>query len=421
MASNLKTKKFTSQFERWVGTPPAGCRFLFNDAVTGKPYWITREDFLNGFNGTSDSGASAYQIYAATTSDNPVLSEIDWIYSLHGHDGITPTIGSNGHWFIGTVDTGIKAEPENPIPAAQIYNAPMGAIVFYVGLLSSLSDSWHLANGEYVEGYGYTEDWRGKVAVGYDDRKAATPTSNPGMVENYGAIGNTGGKNFYKLTGAQSGLKKHFHYIFKQITISANNFLRDNKEKTATTDGASHYSDNNNMYAIQYTDQPADAGKSSEVGDTSATEDHDNRMEYVVGAYIQRVKPEVVSGGGGTISSTETAPYVLSGLDADITLGQKVSHTPLETHSFTADDISLESTAAPTDFAIEVDVQKNGVSIFTTRPKINAGSLKMTVAPVLVTSTTTFIGGEDIRTVSVEAIGTTETGKDLVLSILMHK
>jgi len=278
MATKLQTKKFTSQFERWVGAPPAGCRFLFNDAVTGKPYWITREDFLNGFNGTSDSGASAYQIYAATTSDNPVLSEIDWIYSLHGHDGITPTIGSNGHWFIGTVDTGIKAEPENPIPAAQIYNAPMGAVIFFVGLLSSLSDSWHLANGDVVEGFGATIDMRGKVPMGYDPDSFATPIVATGLVKNYGAIGNTGGKSWYKLTGKQSGVADHDH---------------DVPASTGTVDGTG---------SQQGIKPPGSTKiKTSIAVAKDALEDHENRMEYVVGAYIQRVKPEVLSGGGNMV------------------------------------------------------------------------------------------------------------------------
>ena len=124
--------------------------------------------------------------------------------------------------------------------------------------------------------------------------------------------------------------------------------------------------------------------------------------------------------GSGNVGTLELAPYVLSGLDADIEIGTKVSHTILEAHSFMAADIYLESTAAPTDFAIEVDVKKNGTSIFTTKPKIAAGSLNLTVAPVLVNATTTYADG-DVRTISVESIGTTETGKNLVLSILMHK
>ena len=124
----------------------------------------------------------------------------------------------------------------------------------------------------------------------------------------------------------------------------------------------------------------------------------------------------VISSG----STTETAPYVLSGLDAAITTGLKASHTIREAHSFAAADIYLEATTTPTDFDIVVDVKKNGTSIFTTKPKILAGNLHSIPNPVLVTSPTVFNVG-DIRTVTVDQIGSTETGKNLVLTILMNK
>lgn len=68
-----------------------------------------------GTNG--QDGKSAYQSYLDTTSDNPVLSEADWIASLYGTngtngtDGVTPHIDSTtGNWFIGTTDTGVHAQ-----------------------------------------------------------------------------------------------------------------------------------------------------------------------------------------------------------------------------------------------------------------------------------------------------------------------
>ena len=36
-------------------------------------------------------------------------SEEEWITSLAGTPGETPSIGANGHWFIGAVDTGVAA------------------------------------------------------------------------------------------------------------------------------------------------------------------------------------------------------------------------------------------------------------------------------------------------------------------------
>ena len=51
-------------------------------------------------------GKSAYEIAV----DNGYSgSETEWISSLAGVPGETPYIGSNGNWYIGAVDTGVKA------------------------------------------------------------------------------------------------------------------------------------------------------------------------------------------------------------------------------------------------------------------------------------------------------------------------
>lgn len=137
----------------------------------------------------------------------------------------------------------------------------------------------------------------------------------------------------------------------------------------------------------------------------------------------------VVNGSNGTNgtngtngSSTETAPYVLSGLDADIKTGVIGSHTILEKHQFTAADIYAEVTTMPEVLGIVVDVLKNGVSIFSTKPSIAAGALHSVGTHVLVTSPTIFNAG-DIRSISVDqmGVGDGKTGKNLKLSILMHK
>lgn len=63
-------------------TIPAG-----KDGVDGR-------DGVDGQNGVN--GKSSYQSYLDTTSDNPKLSEADWVASLHGKDGINGTNGTNG-------------------------------------------------------------------------------------------------------------------------------------------------------------------------------------------------------------------------------------------------------------------------------------------------------------------------------------
>lgn len=48
-------------------------------------------------------GLSAYEIYKKEGGE---LSEEEWLKSLNG---LTPTIGENGNWFLGTVDTGLPS------------------------------------------------------------------------------------------------------------------------------------------------------------------------------------------------------------------------------------------------------------------------------------------------------------------------
>lgn len=48
-------------------------------------------------------GLSAYEIYK---KEGGQLSEEEWLKSLNG---LTPTIGENGNWFLGTVDTGLPS------------------------------------------------------------------------------------------------------------------------------------------------------------------------------------------------------------------------------------------------------------------------------------------------------------------------
>ena len=51
-------------------------------------------------------GKSAYEIAVQNGFSG---TEQQWITSLTGTPGETPSIGANGNWFIGAVDTGVKA------------------------------------------------------------------------------------------------------------------------------------------------------------------------------------------------------------------------------------------------------------------------------------------------------------------------
>lgn len=53
-------------------------------------------------------GKSAYELAVEHGYSG---SEEEWIASLTGVSGETPYIGNNGNWFIGAVDTGVRATP----------------------------------------------------------------------------------------------------------------------------------------------------------------------------------------------------------------------------------------------------------------------------------------------------------------------
>lgn len=227
-----------------------------------------------------NGGASAYEIYVATTTDNPVLSEIEWIHSLYGEDGVTPTIGSNGNWFIGDTDTGVKAQPENPVPVMQYYNGHKNCPEPYCGLIEDIDTDYHLCDGTDVPGYGKVPDMRGMFIVGFDPRTSDVPTTNPGLIKNYGAIGNKGGVDYYKLTGPQSGVQAHDH---------------DVPASTGTVDGTGSQQGIKPPGTIKI--------KTSLSVAKDATENHENRPTYFVVAWIIRVKPLVISGVGNGIES----------------------------------------------------------------------------------------------------------------------
>lgn len=53
-----------------------------------------------------EDGESAYEIAVRNGFSG---SEVEWISSLAGTPGETPYIGANGNWYIGAVDTEVRA------------------------------------------------------------------------------------------------------------------------------------------------------------------------------------------------------------------------------------------------------------------------------------------------------------------------
>jgi uncharacterized repeat protein (TIGR02543 family) len=58
----------------------------------------------------NDEFQTIYQIYNLGVSSLLIdLSYEEWLDSIRGENGQPPSIGSNGNWFIGSIDTGVKA------------------------------------------------------------------------------------------------------------------------------------------------------------------------------------------------------------------------------------------------------------------------------------------------------------------------
>ena len=62
-------------------------------------------------NSVAETGDSKqHDIYLLAVAAGYEGTYEEWLESVRGEDGITPHIGENGNWFIGAIDTGVKAE-----------------------------------------------------------------------------------------------------------------------------------------------------------------------------------------------------------------------------------------------------------------------------------------------------------------------
>ena len=154
------------------------------------------------------------------------------------------------------------------------------------GILKGMSVEWDLNYAPIppgfvlADGYGGVKcngvtvpDHRDRFVIGYNPAKFPLPADATGLVENYGKVGNTGGKNWYKLTGAQSGLQEHDHPI---TDIESDNS-----------------GDAKNAFKIENTDHlNTSTMKTAKVAAKDATEDHDNRPQYIVVCIITKVSDD---------------------------------------------------------------------------------------------------------------------------------
>ena len=77
--------------------------------MNSKGEWILKKSGGSSGSGSGRDGESAYDIAVRNGFEG---TEVEWLESLRGQDGDTPYIGSNGNWFIGQTDTGVKATAE---------------------------------------------------------------------------------------------------------------------------------------------------------------------------------------------------------------------------------------------------------------------------------------------------------------------
>jgi microcystin-dependent protein len=114
-------------------------------------------------------------------------------------------------------------------------------------------------------------DLRKRFVIGYNATSVNVPTDvTDQKVENYGAIGNRGGKPLVQLSGSESGTAPHAHNV-KGYVNSGSGY------KVIVQDGR-----NTNESEVII-------GATNNAASTSASESHENRPPYIVLAYIIKV------------------------------------------------------------------------------------------------------------------------------------
>ncbi len=82
-------------------------------ANAGKVLVINKSgDVVPGTASSGGGGADGKSAYEIAVENGFEGDEKAWLASLKGKDGITPTVGSNGNWYLGTTDTGQPSRGE---------------------------------------------------------------------------------------------------------------------------------------------------------------------------------------------------------------------------------------------------------------------------------------------------------------------
>ena len=77
---------------------------------------------MNGVNGKDGVGIAKAEINEngelVLTYTNGTTANLGTVVGTDGQDGLTPFIGDNGNWWIGELDTGVRAAADGAAPAS---------------------------------------------------------------------------------------------------------------------------------------------------------------------------------------------------------------------------------------------------------------------------------------------------------------
>lgn len=160
------------------------------------------------------------------------------------------------------------------LDAVRLLVMPKGAIIEFDILNNpTIPTGWRFCNGDTVEGYGKLPDKKRRVTVGYDPDAPNTPNNvvddrnaDGSVIQNYGKVGNTGGKHEVKLTKQESGLPDHTVDLGYHSLIDGGGTQRE---------GWLPYDPDVHVFR--------------NVPGFDAEKSHENRMAYTVGYHIVKI------------------------------------------------------------------------------------------------------------------------------------
>jgi microcystin-dependent protein len=157
---------------------------------------------------------------------------------------------------------------------------PKGGIIMWSGAIADIPTGWALCNGATVSGVA-TPNLSGRFIVGYDAASANIPANSTDTTENYGKVGNTGGKGSVTLKKAEQG-----SFDVKAVSDRSEGSSRNNTafafQFKASSD-ANFTALGNNPSGGNVPLGPITVN----IGDASTA--HENRPPYYVLAYIMKV------------------------------------------------------------------------------------------------------------------------------------